>query len=156
MAGRRLFCQYGPVCYRISLWKEGLLKSLADRRSGFRAAELRQEESLPVIVKSHRSPVLRRLEGSGGAGLCAAILLGAGLGLALAAAGAAPAAAALLAAAMALGVHALALGRLGGDALPWYGVVILLAVVYLLFSILPPTGRLFAEQAGVPAASIPF
>lgn len=35
--------------------------------------------------------VLRRLEGSGGAGLCAAILLGAGLGLALAAAGAAPA-----------------------------------------------------------------
>ena len=93
--------------------------------------------------------VLRRLEGSGGAGLCAAILLGAGLGLALAAA-------ALLAAAMALGVHALALGRLGGDALPWYGAVILLAVAYLLFSILPPTGRLFAEQAGVPAASIPF
>lgn len=93
--------------------------------------------------------VLRRLEGSGGAGLCAAILLGAGLGLALAAAGAAPAAAALLAAAMAL-------GRLGGDALPWYGAVILLAVAYLLFSILPPTGRLFAEQAGVPAASIPF
>ena len=34
--------------------------------------------------------------------------------------------------------------------------VILLAVAYLLFSILPPTGRLFAEQAGVPAASIPF
>jgi len=48
------------------------------------------------------------------------------------------------------------LGRLGGDALPWYGAVILLAVAYLLFSILPPTGRLFAEQAGVPAASIPF
>ena len=100
--------------------------------------------------------VLRRLEGSGGAGLRAASLLGAGLGLALAAAGTAPAAAALLAAAMALGVHALALGRLGGDALPWYGAVILLAVAYLLFSILPPTGRLFAEQAGVPAASIPF
>ena len=34
----------------------------------------------------------------------------------------------LVAAAMALGVHALALGRLGGDALPWYGAVILLAV----------------------------
>ena len=50
----------------------------------------------------------------------------------------------------------MALGRLGGDALPWYGAVILLAVAYLLFSILPPTGRLFAEQAGVPAASIPF
>ena len=35
-------------------------------------------------------------------------------------------------------------------------LLILLAVAYLLFSILPPTGRLFAEQAGVPAASIPF
>ena len=63
MAKRRQFYQLSPVCYRVSLWKEGLRKSLADRRSGFRAAELRQEESLPVIVKSHRSPVLRRLEG---------------------------------------------------------------------------------------------
>lgn len=63
MVKRRQFYQLSPVCYRVSLWKEGLRKSLADRRSGFRAAELRQEESLPVIVKSHRSPVLRRLEG---------------------------------------------------------------------------------------------
>ena len=63
MAKRRQFYQLSPVCYRVSLWKEGLRKSLADRRSGFRSAELRQEESLPVIVKSHRSPVLRRLEG---------------------------------------------------------------------------------------------
>lgn len=63
MAKCRQFYQLGPVCYRVSLWKEGLRKSLADRQSGFRAAELRQEESLPVIVKSHRSPVLRRLEG---------------------------------------------------------------------------------------------
>ena len=63
MAKRRQFYQLSPVCYRVSLWKEGLRKSLADRRSRFRAAELRQEESLPVIVKSHRSPVLRRLEG---------------------------------------------------------------------------------------------
>lgn len=63
MAKRRQFYQLSPVCYRVSLWKEGLRKSLADRRSGFWAAELRQEESLPVIVKSHRSPVLRRLEG---------------------------------------------------------------------------------------------
>ena len=66
MAKRRQFYQLSPVCYRVSLWKEGLRKSLADRRSGFWAAELRQEESLPVIVKSHRSPVLRRLEGADG------------------------------------------------------------------------------------------
>ena len=100
--------------------------------------------------------VLRRLEGSGGAGLCAAILLGAGLGLALAAAGAAPAAAALLAAATALGVHALALGRLGGDALPWYGAVILLAVAYLLFSILPPTDGCSRSRPVCPPPLSPF
>lgn len=49
MAKRRQFYQLSPVCYRISLRKEGLRKSLADRRSGFQAAELRQEESLPSL-----------------------------------------------------------------------------------------------------------
>ena len=63
MAGRRLFCQYGPVCYRISLWKEGGRKALADRRTGMRWAVRRCEEELPVLLKGHRSPVLRRLSG---------------------------------------------------------------------------------------------
>ena len=63
MARRIQFYQLGPVCYRISLWKEGARKQWRDRREGFRAAEQRQVQSLPVIVKSHRSPVLRRLAG---------------------------------------------------------------------------------------------
>ena len=63
MAGRRLFCQYGPVCYRISLWKEGKRKALADWRTGARWAVRRQQEELPVLLKGHRSPVLRRLSG---------------------------------------------------------------------------------------------
>ena len=63
MPRRRLFCEYGPVCFWISLRKEILRKALADRRAGLRLARRRQGESLPVIVKGHRSPVLRRLEG---------------------------------------------------------------------------------------------
>lgn len=63
MKRRRYFYQLGPVCYRIALWKEGARKSWADRRAGFRAASTRSGESLPAVVKSHRSPVLRRLAG---------------------------------------------------------------------------------------------
>lgn len=63
MAGRKLFCQYGPVCYRISLWKEGARKALADRRVGVHWSTWRCEEELPVLLKGHRSPVLRRLTG---------------------------------------------------------------------------------------------
>jgi len=63
MAGRKLFCQYGPVCYRISLWKEGARKALSDRRGGVRWSTWRCEEELPVLLKGHRSPVLRRLTG---------------------------------------------------------------------------------------------
>lgn len=60
---RKLFCEYGPACYRISLWKEGLKKRLQDQRSGFHASTVRQSESLGVVVKGHRSPVLRALAG---------------------------------------------------------------------------------------------
>lgn len=60
---RKQFCELGPVCYRISLWKEAARKRLRDRRAGVRFAAGRREENLPVIVKGHRSPVLRRLAG---------------------------------------------------------------------------------------------
>lgn len=60
---RRLFCEYGPVCYWISLRKERLRKRLADRRAGLTLARRRQTDSLPALVKGHRSPVLRRLAG---------------------------------------------------------------------------------------------
>ena len=58
MAKRRQFYQLSPVCYRVSLWKEGLRKSLADRRSGFRAAELRQgiEEYFNARREENRFP----------------------------------------------------------------------------------------------------
>lgn len=63
MGGRKLMCQYGPVFYQLSLWKEGLRKRVKDMGQRVTLARCRQREELPVILKGHRSPVLRRLEG---------------------------------------------------------------------------------------------
>ena len=63
MGQRKLFCQWGPVCYRISLKKEALRRRLWDWRERTAFARTRQVESLPVVVKGHRSPILRPLHG---------------------------------------------------------------------------------------------
>lgn len=63
MGQRKLFCEYGPVCYQLSLWKEALRKRARDARRGFRPARTRQSDSLPALIKGHRSPVVRRLAG---------------------------------------------------------------------------------------------
>lgn len=63
MGGRKLMCQYGPVFYQLSLWKEGVRKALKDMGQRVTLARRRQREELPVIIKGHRSPVLRHLEG---------------------------------------------------------------------------------------------
>lgn len=60
---RKLFCQYGPVCYWLSLRKEYLLRDLKDLFSGERFAKERSEEPLPNLVKGHRSILMRRLAG---------------------------------------------------------------------------------------------
>ncbi|MEG2204742.1 MAG: VanW family protein [Oscillospiraceae bacterium] len=61
--GRRLFCEYGPICYRISAEKEILRRKVSDLFSRTRFARQRQAVSLPVIVKGHTTLMLRRLEG---------------------------------------------------------------------------------------------
>lgn len=81
LSRRKLFCEYGPICYRIALEKEILRKRLRDRCSGLRIARLRQDASLPALMKGHRSPVLRRL-----AGVDMALQENKGVNLALAAA----------------------------------------------------------------------
>ena len=49
------------------------------------------------------------------------------------------------------------LRRLRGGELLWYTAVILLAITYILFTILPPSGALFTEPGGVSAMTpIPF
>ena len=60
---RRLFCERGPVCYHISLFKEYLLRDLKTLLGGGRYAHLRSSEPLPCLVKGHVSVLLRRLEG---------------------------------------------------------------------------------------------
>lgn len=60
---RRLFCEYGPVCYRISLLKEYLLRDFKTLFGGRRYARTRSESPLPCLVKGHVSVLLRRLEG---------------------------------------------------------------------------------------------
>mgnify|MGYP000046002905 CR=1 FL=1 len=63
----------------------------------------------------------------------------------------------LLSAAAGLTAYAPVLRRLRGGELLWYTAVILLAITYILFTILPPSGALFTEPGDVSAmAPIPF
>lgn len=63
MKKRRLFCELSPLCYKISLKKEYLLRDLHDLASKERFATECQSLPLPALVKSHSSPVMRKLHG---------------------------------------------------------------------------------------------
>ena len=60
---RKLFCEISPLCYRISVEKEILLRNMRDLVSSVRFAERRETASLPTLLKGHRSPMLRELRG---------------------------------------------------------------------------------------------
>ena len=60
---RKLFCEINKTCYRISLAKEILRRNLIDLFSGQKIAREKSGETLPVIVKSHSSILLRKLHG---------------------------------------------------------------------------------------------
>ena len=94
--------------------------------------------------------VLRRLDGGGSrSGLCAAVLLSVGAAMVLGAAGLSSVLLCPLAPASGLIAYALALR--------WYTALILLSIACILFTILPPSGALFADPADVSAvAPIPF
>lgn len=63
MKKRKLFCELSPMCYKISLHKEYVLRDIHDTFSGEKFARSINTLPLPVIVKSHTSSILRRLEG---------------------------------------------------------------------------------------------
>lgn len=63
MKKRKLFCELSPACYKISLKKEYLLRDMRDMFSKDNIASEKNTVPFPVIVKSHTSNVLRRLEG---------------------------------------------------------------------------------------------
>lgn len=60
---RKLFCEISPFCYRISVEKEILKRRVKDLLSHVCFAERREVEPLPALVKAHRSPMLRELNG---------------------------------------------------------------------------------------------
>lgn len=67
MRGRRkLFCEYGKLCYDISLIKEYLLRDIRDIigiLGGTHFATERFDEEMPVIIKGHLSVIARKLAG---------------------------------------------------------------------------------------------
>lgn len=60
---RKLFCEISPTCYRISLYKEKIIKDIKDLFKGEHIARTIQQEELPNIVKGHTSILIRRLNG---------------------------------------------------------------------------------------------
>ena len=60
---RKLFCEYGPICYKISLFKECRKKEIKDLIKGKKFAKKIQKENLPYIWKGDTKVLLRELHG---------------------------------------------------------------------------------------------
>lgn len=60
---RKLFCEYGPVCYKISLFKECLKKDIKDFIKGRKFAKKIEKEEIPYIWKGDAKILLRNLHG---------------------------------------------------------------------------------------------
>lgn len=60
---RKLFCEYGPICYKISLFKECRKKEIKDLIKGKKFAKKIQKENLPYIWKGDAKVLLRELHG---------------------------------------------------------------------------------------------
>lgn len=61
--GRKLFCEISPLCYKISIKKEILLRNLRNLLSKDKLAKTKLYESLTHTVKSHASILVRKLHG---------------------------------------------------------------------------------------------
>lgn len=61
MKQRKLFCQLSPGAYRISQWKEQLLRRIRDIVSPCRFATEKTLQPLPVVVYRHNSLMRRQL-----------------------------------------------------------------------------------------------
>ena len=60
---RKLFCEYGPVFYKISLAKEALKKDIKDLISGRKIAKRKNKNNLEYIWKSDARIMERKLHG---------------------------------------------------------------------------------------------
>ena len=60
---RKLFCDINPTCYKISLQKEIVLRHLKNMINYKAFARDYSNDTLPNIIKSHSSILLRKLYG---------------------------------------------------------------------------------------------
>lgn len=63
MKKRKLFCEYGPIAYKISLKKEAIKKDLKDLKAGKKFSKKKNKENLQYIWKGDTKVLLRKLEG---------------------------------------------------------------------------------------------
>lgn len=63
MKKRRLFCEYGLICYKISLFKETLKKDLKDLKAGVKFAKKIDKNNFEYIWKGDTKILLRKLHG---------------------------------------------------------------------------------------------
>jgi vancomycin resistance protein VanW len=60
---RKLFCEYGPLAYKISLFKEAKKKDLIDFKNGKKFAKKYNKENFEYIWKGDTKVLLRKLHG---------------------------------------------------------------------------------------------
>ena len=60
---RKLFCEYGPFFYKISLLKEALKKDLRDFKAGRKFAKKINKNNFEYIWKGDTKILLRNLHG---------------------------------------------------------------------------------------------
>ena len=61
--GRKLFCEYGPIAYKISIFKEAIKKDIKDFIQGRKFAKKKSKENFEYIWKGHTKLLLRKLQG---------------------------------------------------------------------------------------------
>lgn len=60
---RKLFCEYGPIAYKISLFKEAKKKDLIDLKNGRKFAKKKNRENFEYIWKGDTKVLFRKLHG---------------------------------------------------------------------------------------------
>lgn len=60
---RKLFCEYGPLFYKISVFKEAIKKDMADRKNDRKIARTINKENFEYIWKGDTKVLLRKLNG---------------------------------------------------------------------------------------------
>ena len=60
---RKLFCEYGPLAYKISVFKEAKKKDFIDFKNGKKFAKKYSKENYEYIWKSYTKILLRNLHG---------------------------------------------------------------------------------------------